>query len=694
MPDTPTKDLRNIALVGHGATGKTTLADLMLFKSKGVTRLGSVDDKTSMFDSDEDEREHRYSITSAVGHTLHHHMRINIIDTPGYPDFIGQVYGALDAVETAVVVISATAGVEVNTRRAFDIATQNELGHIIVINRCDAENVDFERVLLQVQEVFGERCIPVTVPDQCGANMSKVLCTMHPDGTKGVIDPAIYHQQLMDAIIEADATLMEKYLAGEKLTPDEIVAGTHQAIAHGSLVPIFCTSAKKDIGVAELLDGIADWVPSPDEVEHKAVDGQAVHADPDAPLVAQVFKTRIDPFVARMNFIRIYSGTLKKDEIIRNQTTGKDVKLTGLSIAQGSHLEHVDHLRAGDIAVVTKVDGLHIGDVLSTDGRLVQPIHFPQPMVSLAVEPKTTADQQKISGALQKLHDEDPTFASTHDEQTHELIVHGMSDLHLRVLLDRIQKREKVGINVHAPKIPYREACMAQADGSYRHKKQSGGAGQFAEVHLRVRPMPRDVQPEEFFTSANFHCLRTFHYDPTLNSAFVDCVSGGSVPNQFIPAVEKGVKERMQRGCLAGFQVQDVVVELHFGKDHPVDSNENAFRTAGALCFRDVFRTAQPVLLEPLVKLEVLIPGDKLGDITSDLNARRARMEGIDSASGGYQIVRATAPLATVQDYSRHLSSMTGGKGSFSLEVTHYEMLPANEQQKVLAANKLVDEEH
>ncbi len=397
-----------------------------------------------------------------------------------------------------------------------------------------------------------------------------------------------------------------------------------------------------------------------------------------------------------MSFIRIYSGTLKKDMSIHSHVA-KAIKVPQVMEMQGHQHVALEDALAGDIAVVVKVEDLTVGDTITKDAGTFKlpPLKFPTPMIGLAVEPKSRADQQKISGALHKITEEDQTFTLTRESQTKEMVIHGMSELHLHMMQERVHKRDKVEMVSHAPKIPYRETVAGHAEGFYRHKKQSGGSGQFAEVHVRVAPVPRGVKPEEFFTKDRFLSMREFHYDAALNSCFVDRVSGGSVPNNFIPAVEKGVKERMEKGVIAGFQVQDVSCELFFGKDHPVDSNETAFRTAGSMAFRNIFREAKPVLLEPIVIAEITVPADKLGDITSDLNGRRGRVEGMDNAPGGFQVIRAKAPLSEMMTYARSLSSMTGGQGSFTLEFSHYDVVPPNEQQKIVAAaaHKHVEEE-
>uniref|UniRef100_A0A7C4LLZ1 Elongation factor G n=1 Tax=Schlesneria paludicola TaxID=360056 RepID=A0A7C4LLZ1_9PLAN len=698
-----TDQIRNIVLVGHGAVGKTTLADLMLFKAGAATRPGSVDDGTSQLDIDEEERQRHFSISSAMVHFEHHGARINVIDTPGYPDFVGQAISALCAAETALVVINASAGIEANTRRTFELAGRAHLARMIVINKLDQENINFPTLVETIQASFGKNCVLMNVPIGLGHKLTGVVSTLKPtSGVEGaVLDPAGIGSTVMDAIVEADEELMERYLEGEELSADEVLGGVTKAIAAGTLIPMFCTSARTGVGVSELMDAIVDFALSPGElVRHGRTEtGKEVDIKPteDAPLVAQVFKTRIDPFVSKMSFIRVFSGKLTKDAVVKDLRTGKGVKVHQLLDVQGSHVEAIEEAHAGDVVVVAKVDEFQVGDTLvgagNGDGVALPPPEFPTPMIGLAVEPKSRSDQQKISGALHKIEEEDPTFRVVRDPQTHEMVMRGMSELHLQIVQDRLHKREKVDVVTHQPKVPYRETVMAQAEGSYRHKKQSGGAGQFAEVHMRIHPLPSDIDPAAYFTKERFEALRSYHYNKDLNFAFVDCITGGSVPNQFIPAVEKGVLERMEKGVIAGYQVQDVAVELFFGKDHPVDSNEAAFRTAGSMCFREIFKQAKPVLLEPIMRLEVTVPGDKLGDITSDLNTRRGRMEGMESLPGGLQVVKARAPLAELMTYSRTLSSLTGGQGSYSMEFSHYEMVPPNEQQKIIAAAQLAKEE-
>jgi elongation factor G len=686
-------DIRNVVLVGHGAAGKTTAADYMLFKAGVNTRAGSVDEKSSLLDIDDDEKDRSHSITSSVCHFEHNGKKINLIDTPGYPDFIGGCIGALRAVETAVITIGASAGIEVNARRTFIRAGEEGVGRMVLINKCDGDNIDFLELVESLKETFGQGCVFLNVPVGLGEKFTGVVSTLNvpdsvPDGT--VIDPEEINLSLMDTIAEVDEEIMERYLEGEELTPEEISKAMHQAIAGGSLIPIFCASSQTGVGMEEFMDALANLALSPEDVKRSTVDAEGneteLSTDPDGPLVAQVFKTRIDPFVAKMSYLRIFSGTLKKDSSVHSTGSTRPMKISQLLEVQGGKQDAVDSASAGEIVAVVKMEELSTGNTISNEeGSSPMPlISFPTPMIGLAVEPKTQADQQKISGALQKIVDEDSTFIVNRDSQTKEMVMQGMSELHLLIVQDRLLKRDKVEMNTRQPKIPYRETVSGNAEGSYRHKKQSGGSGQFGEVHFRISACPQDIDPDEYFVKSRFESMRSFHYDPKLNSCFIDRISGGSIPNNFIPAIEKGVKERMEQGVLAGYQVQDVVCELYFGKDHPVDSNETAFKTAAKMCFRNIFKEAKPSLLEPIVTINITVPSDKLGDITSDLNTRRGRMEGMDGAPGGFQVLHAKAPLAEVMTYARSLSSMTGGQGSFTIDFSHYETVPPQEAKKVI----------
>ncbi len=696
MAKTHVDDVRNVALVGHGAVGKTTLADLLLFRSGAVSRAGSVDDGSSVLDFDDEEKQHKYTISSSLIHFMHAGKAFTVIDTPGYPDFIGQVIGALRAVETAVIVINAAAGIEVNTRRTFALAGEEGLGRMIVLNKLDQENIRFPELIETIQATFGKKCVLMNVPNGLGAAFTSVISTLHvpetaPPGMP--IDPAGVTQSLMDAIIDANETLMERYLEGAEFTDDEIAHGIEHAVAVGTLIPIFCLSAKTGVGVAEFMTAYAEDGLTAADIAHKATTAAGeelpIEVKEDGPFVGQVFKTRIDPFVSRMSYIRIFEGRIAREGTVQSSRTGKTLKVASLFRIQGGQQEPIDSASAGDIVALIKMEDLQVGDTL-TDGKAgpitLPPLKFPTPMIGLAVEPKSRNDQTKISPALHKIEEEDQTFHTTREAQTHEMVMRGMSDLHLKIIEERLHRREKVDVLTHSPRIPYRESVAGAHEGMYRHKKQTGGAGQFGEVHMRVSHLPQGLNMEEYCTRARFESMRSYHYHPEINYVFIDRVSGGSVPNQYIPAVEKGVLDRIEKGVIAACQVQDVCVELFFGKDHPVDSNENAFKTAGGMCFKQEFALAKPVLLEPIVKLEILVPGDKFGDITSDLNGRRGRVEGMDTAPGGYQTIIAKAPLSEVTTYARSLQSVTGGRGSFTMEFSHYEIMPANEQAKVVAS--------
>ncbi len=689
-------DIRNIALCGHGSTGKTTLVDQMLITTGTVNANPSVDDETSICDFDPEEKKHKYSIESTLTHFSHGGKFFNTFDTPGYPDFIGQTMCALAGVDNALIVINAQSGIEVNTRRVFDVAESNGLGRMIVINRLDADNIDFPALIASIQEMWGSRCVLLNVPLGLGADFRGVAGTLNvPDDTDGaVVDPSEIHDPLIESIVEADEAAMERYLEGESLSQEELGKLIGQAVAAGTLIPILCCSGKKGIGVTELLNAVALCGVSPDKHPIEARQGEetvSVTPDPDGPLIARVFKTRIDPFVQKLSFLRIYSGTLKKDDLVQVSTARKPVKMGPLLRIQAAETEQIESATPGEIVAVAKMDDLHTNSVLGE--HELSPIQFPTPMVGLAVSPKSRGDETKLSAALNKVVEEDPTFRLDRDAQTKELVMTGMSELHLTIIQERLARRDKLEVETKEPKIPFRETIQAPAEGSYRHKKQTGGRGQFGEVHIRMFPLPRGTDIEEFATKARFPQMKSTHYDEQSNFLWVDSIVGGVIPGNFMPAVEKGFKERMTKGVIAGHQVQDVCVEVHFGKHHPVDSSETAFKTAGSMAFRNVFLEAKPCLLEPVVKLDITVPEDFVGDVYSDMSGRGGRVLGSDSAGGNLQTVHAEVPLRSVTTYARTLSSMTGGQGSYTMEFSHYDVMPPNVQQEIIAKAKLDEEE-
>lgn len=688
--------LRNVALCGHGSSGKTTLADKMLVLTGTVNANPSVDDGTSICDFDPEEKSHRYTIEAKVVHFQHGPYRFNVIDTPGYPDFIGQTISALRGVDLALVVINAPAGIEVNTRRVFEEAGKAGVARAIVINKLDLENIDFPSLVNEIRELWGSRCVLLNVPVGIGHQFRGVVSTLDENASAegAVLDPAEIRQPLIESIIEVDEQVMERYFEGQMPSQEELSRLIVRSVVAGTLIPIVCCAGKTGCGLQELLDAIAFFGPSPADVRRTAMkNGEEIEIrpDPQGPLIAQVFKTRIDPFVQKLSFIRMFSGTLKKDMIVPTTGSRRGTKIGPLLEVQASETQPVDEATAGDIVAVAKMEELHIGTVFGE--YELPPMKFPSPMVGLAVSPKSRGDETKLSGALQKVVEEDPTFRLDRDPQTKELVMMGMSELHLTIIRERLARREKLEVETKEPKIPYRETIQTSAEGMYRHKKQTGGRGQFGEVHIRMFPLPRGTQIESFVTKERFPQMKEYHYDPEHNFLWIDSIVGGVIPGNFMPAVEKGFKERIEKGVIAGYQIQDVGVEVFFGKHHPVDSSEAAFKTAASMAFRNVFQQAKPCLLEPIVTMNITVPEANVGDVYSDMSARGGRVLGSDSAGGNWQTIRAEVPLREVTTYARTLSSITGGQGSFTMEFSHYAIMPAHVQQEILAKAKMAEVE-
>lgn len=689
--------IRNFVLCGHGSAGKTTLVDQILTKTGTIHHPVNVDNGTSFCDFDDEEKHHRYTIESKLVHFNHGDHYFQLMDTPGYPDFIGQTIGAMRAVDTAAIVINAPAGIQVNTRRTFQEAALAGLGRMIVISKMDMENIEFPQLIETIRETFGKACNLLTVPVGHGAGFTGVINVLNPPAdTKGALAPVdVAQTTLIESIIENDEKVTERYFEGTPPTKEEVARLVVDAVASGSLIPIVCVSARTGVGLVELLDAFALCGLPPDKIARtaKAEDGSevAVKADPNGPLIAQVFKTRIDPFVQKLNYFRIFSGKLKKDDTVHASGARKGIKLSQPLRVQSNQTEQIDHAGPGEIVAVAKTEDLHTG---STLGMMTMPaIKFPTPMVGLAVTPKSRGDEAKLSGALHKLVEEDSTLRLDRDPQTKELVINGMSELHLQILQERLKRRDKVEVETKEPKIPYRETIQASAEGSYRHKKQTGGRGQFGEVHIRMYPLPEGTDVEKYATKERFPSMREYRHDAHNNFMWVDSIVGGTIPNNFLPAVEKGFRERMEKGVIAGYRVQNVAVEVFFGKHHPVDSSEAAFKTAGSMAFRNVFQQAKPSLLEPVVKLHVTVPGDKLGDVNSDMSGRRGRVLGMSSAGGDFQTVTAEVPLAEVTTYARSLSSMSGGQGSYTMEFSHYDVVPPNVQKEIVEKAVLKEEE-
>ncbi|MFW6161424.1 MAG: elongation factor G [Planctomycetota bacterium] len=678
MAAAKTEDLRNLTICGHGSVGKTILAEAILLKAGVTNRLGDPAEGTSVVDFDDEEKKRQFSIYSTLLHAPWKGKELQIIDTPGYDDFFGEVVGAFAAADTALVAVSAEAGIQVNTARVWKTAGQMGLGRAIVITKMDAEHADFAPVLEALQGTFGNAVVPITYPVGEAGSFSAVVNTLSsPDDVPAEVADrvAAIGKALRESIIEADEDLMMRYLEDEEIAPEEVMAAAGKAVASGTLVPVFCTAAEQDIGVAEMLDAIAAMFPSPADVPPRegtrpgAEEPEAVRLEPspDAPFSAQVFKALYDPFVGKLAFFRIYSGTLTPEDGLYNVRLDKHEKLSHIYRVQGEEQEEIEQAVAGHIVAVAKVESLEIGDSLCTESDPVAypELPFPTPMVSRAAEPKTRGDEQRLSTALTRLASQDKTFLEARDSQTGELVITGMSDLHLQVIMSKLAgKPFEVEMTLKEPRIPYKETITAKADGHYRHKKQTGGRGQFAEVYLRVEPLERGGEFE-----------------------FVDEIYGGSIPRQFIPAVEKGIRETMDQGVIAGYPAVDLQATVYDGKYHDVDSSEAAFKFAAARAFRDAFEKARPVLLEPMVNIEVTIPSKYMGDISADLSSRRGRIQGM-RAEGDQQILEGQVPLASVANYSTQLRSMTGGEGSYTMEFSHYEPVPSNVQADIVAKAK------
>ena len=671
MPASAPQDIRNIVLLGHGSAGKTTLAEAMLHAAKVTGRLGSVDDGTSHLDYTDIEKERRHSVDPAMAHLEYEGKTVNVIDVAGYPDFVGGSISAMAGADIAVVVVSASAGIEVNTRRLFNAAREANMAIAIVVNKIDSENARLEELMGSITETFGPACKAMNLPTDGGKDV--VDCFANESGTADFGDVADAHTQLTENIIEADEELMEAYLGGDEVPAEKLAAAFAKAMVAGTLIPVMFTAARAEVGVKAMMDAVAKYFPSPAEMPIRPVRAGAaddaeeveVVVDPAKPFVGQAFKIATDPFVGKLAWVRILQGTVQGETTYHLRDEKKSAKIGHLFKVQGKETQEVKKAVAGEIIALAKVEEITSGDVLHESAgemfRAMLPV--PMPMYSLAVTPKSRGDEQKISEALAKVLEEDPTFVATRDSQTNEMVISGLGDLHLRIMLAKMKQRFDLEVETKPPKIPYQETISAKAEGHYRHKKQTGGAGQFGEVYLRVEPLERG----EGFD-------------------FVDELFGESIPRQFLPAIEKGVQEVLQKGAVAGYPMQDIRVAITDGKHHPVDSKEVAFKAAGKHAFIDAIQKAKPVLLEPIVQMEITVPNEYMGDITGDLSGRRGRIQGQEMLGGNVCVIKAQAPLAEVMQYNSQLRSVTGGQGSYTMELSHYEPVPGNVQQQIVAS--------
>nr|VFJ48523.1 MAG: translation elongation factor 2 (EF-2/EF-G) [Candidatus Kentron sp. DK] len=683
MPSYTTSDIRNIALVGHGGAGKTTLTDALLHKAGIIVAPGDVTKGTSVCDFDPQEKEQQRSLNSTLASFDYDGKHINLIDTPGYPDFLGRAITVLPAVETTAVVVEARSGVEMSGRRMMESAAKAALCRMVIVNKIDAEEINLPEVLAQIQETFGSQCLPINLP--AGGGNAVVDCFFAPSSDKETDFSSVseVRTQLLEQIVEMDEALMELYLEqGEDLDPAALRDAFGKALAEGHLIPVCFTSAQTGAGVSELLEVFAQLMPNPQEGRKAAfrktreADAETITPtlDPAGTALAHVFKVSIDPFVGRLGIFRIHQGTITKDTPLFVGDGRKPIKIAHLLQLRGKDTLDVDAGLPGDICAVAKVDEMVFDAVLheSHDDDDLQPpfTDAPAPMFGLAIQAKTRGDEQKLSDTLHKLDAEDPSFVVEQNAITHETVVRGLGELHLRIMLERMKERYHVEVDTRPPRIAYRETITVPAEGHHRHKKQTGGAGQFGEVYLRIEPLPRGEGFE-----------------------FVDAIVGGVIPQQFIPAVEKGVRQVLEVGAIAGYTFEDVRVTLYDGKFHPVDSKEIAFIAAGKKAFLDAVMKAKPIVLEPVVNIDVTVPQDNMGDIAGGLSGKRGRISGTTSLSGGMVIVSGQAPLSELEMYQSELKSVTGGAGSYTIALSHYDPVPAQIQQQLMAEFKPGQEE-
>ncbi|MFY9511900.1 MAG: elongation factor G [Rubrivivax sp.] len=672
--------IRTLALVGASAGGKTSLAEALLHKAGAIGAPGSVERGSTVSDHDPLEKRMGHSLNASVLHLQHGDTRIHLVDTPGGPDFLGQSLPALEAVETAAIVINAAVGIEPMAVRMMDYAASRHLDRLIVVNKIDAAGVDLPGLLAQIQATFGRECLPLNLPD---AKASKVVdCFYNREGHSdfGSVDAA--HRALVEQVVEVDAAFVDRYLNDGDVDASELHAPLEQALREGHLIPVCFVSARTGAGIAELLDIAVKLLPNPTEanppdfLRGEGADAVAMHSMPDATVhvLAHVFKVTVDPYVGKMGIFRVHQGTVSRDMQLYVGDGRKPFKVAHLYLLQGKDHVEVQQALPGDIVAVPKIDDLHFDAVLhdaaEDDHIHLAPLDFPVPVHGLAIGPKRHGDEQRLWEILAKLVDEDPCLRVEHVAATNETIVYGLGELHLRVLLERMREVYKFEVNTKPPRIAYRETITAPAAGHHRHKKQTGGAGQFGEVFLRVEPLPR---------GAGFE--------------FLDQVKGGAIPGQFIPAVEKGVREVLTMGAIAGYPVVDVRVVVHDGKSHSVDSKEIAFVTAGRKAFLGAIREARPIVLEPIVHVEITAPDSAMGDITGDLSSRRGLVNGTANGAIGTMIVRGQVPMSELSGYQSRLNAMTSGQGRYTIELSHYEAVPPSVQQTLVGQHQVRDED-
>ncbi|MDI6857815.1 MAG: elongation factor G [Dehalococcoidia bacterium] len=684
MKEYRTEDIRNIALVGHGGTGKTSFAEAALFVSGAISRIGRVEDGTTTSDYDPDEAKRKISINLSLLPCEWKGKKLNLIDTPGYADFVGEVKAGLRAADAALLVVDASSGVEVGTEMSWSYIDERDLPRLILVNRMDRENADFFQALNQIQSFFGKQCVPLQLPIGRQSSFEGVVDLLTrksysgekaaeaaaPDSLAGEVEK--YREQLVEAIAEADDELLNKYLEGEELSEEELSRGLRAGVIKKTIVPVLVGASLKNIGTQRVLEAAVEYLPSPVDagtiVAKNAGSGeqQELEADAAGPLAALVFKTTADPYVGKLTYLRVYSGTLKADSQAWNANKSTAERIAQLFTVRGKNQEPTPQLTAGDIGALSKLGETSTNDTLCNRELplILPPIGFPPPAFSAAVYPRTKADLDKMGSALARIVEEDPTLHVHRDQSTGETVLSGLGEPHLDVAVEKVQRKFGVGLELTTPKVPYRETITTTSSSEYTHKKQTGGHGQYARVAIRLEPLPRGSGFE-----------------------FADAIVGGVVPKTYIPAVEKGVTEAMNEGVLAHYPLVDTKVTLYDGKDHPVDSSEMAFKIAGAMALKQGALQARPILIEPIMNLRVVVPEANTGDVMGDLNSKRAKVLGITPEDGS-SVIDAQVPLAEVQRYATDLRSITQGRGRYSLEFSHYEEVPAHLAQKIIEKAK------
>jgi len=664
-----TAQIRNMALAGHPGTGKTTLFEALLHAGGAIQTAGSVERGTTVSDFDPMEKARGHSLNTVLASTDHAGIHLNIFDTPGYPDFRGPTLSAFSAVETVCIVVNASNGIEYGTRRMMEVAKTRNLSRVLVINKMDADPGKLGALVEQLREEFGNECLPLNLPSQNGKVV--VDCFFKPEGDSDIGSVTEWHQKIIDQVVEINETVMGHYLeeGEEGLSGEELHDAFEQCLREGHLVPICFVSSRSGAGVKELLDIAERLFPNPFEANPppfmKGDESLLALPDAKAHVIADVFKIVNDAFVGKMSVFRVFQGTVRKDTQLFIDDGKKAFKVGHLFKLKGKDHVEIDFAIPGDIAAVAKIEEIHFDAILhdshDEDHIHLKPIEFPKPMFGLAIEAATRGQEQKLSTALHKLAEEDPCFHIEHNPELNETVIRGLGELHLRVMLDRMKERFAVEVKSRPPRIAYRETISVNAEGHHRHKKQTGGAGQFGEVFLRIEPLDRGTGFE-----------------------FIDAIKGGTIPGQYLPAVEKGVRQVLHGGAIAGYAIQDVRVTVYDGKYHDVDSKEIAFVAAGKKAFIDAIAKAKPQILEPIVDLTVSAPEQHMGDITGGLASKRARINGTDAARNGEIIIKAQVPLSELTNYATELKGATAGRGRYDIDFSHYEPVPGNVQKQLV----------